>query len=139
MAGHHKWSNVQRLLGAPDSKCSKLFAKLAKEITVATKLAGGDSSGHPRLRSAALAPWARSLLTTEFQRVSASAPEIDVEISPEIFPAVGTDEATSDESPRVITTQAMRLRAGAEALNSAGVTTASPKITFSHALPPLSR
>ncbi|HSY43889.1 MAG TPA: YebC/PmpR family DNA-binding transcriptional regulator [Candidatus Acidoferrum sp.] len=50
MAGHSKWSKVKRLKGALDSKRSKIFAKLAREITVAAKMGGGDSDMNPRLR-----------------------------------------------------------------------------------------
>jgi YebC/PmpR family DNA-binding regulatory protein len=50
MAGHSKWSKVKRLKGALDSKRSKIFAKLAREITVAAKLGGGDPGMNPRLR-----------------------------------------------------------------------------------------
>jgi len=50
MAGHSKWSKVKRLKGALDSKRSKIFAKLAREITVAAKMGGGDPGMNPRLR-----------------------------------------------------------------------------------------
>ena len=50
MAGHSKWSKVKRLKGALDSKRSKIFAKLAREITVAAKMGGGDPDMNPRLR-----------------------------------------------------------------------------------------
>ena len=50
MAGHSKWSKVKRLKGALDSKRSKIFAKLAREITVSAKMGGGDSDMNPRLR-----------------------------------------------------------------------------------------
>jgi len=52
MAGHNKWSKVKRLKGALDAKRGKLFSKLAKEITVAAKLGGGDVSTNARLRTA---------------------------------------------------------------------------------------
>ncbi len=50
MAGHSKWAKVKRLKGALDAKRGKIFAKLAREITVAAKLAGGDPGMNPRLR-----------------------------------------------------------------------------------------
>jgi YebC/PmpR family DNA-binding regulatory protein len=52
MAGHSKWANIQHRKGAQDKKRAKLFAKLAKEITVAAKLGGGDPDMNPRLRLA---------------------------------------------------------------------------------------
>ena len=37
MSGHSKWSTIKRKKGAADSKRSKIFSKLSKEITVAAK------------------------------------------------------------------------------------------------------
>jgi YebC/PmpR family DNA-binding regulatory protein len=50
MAGHSKWAKVKRFKGAIDAKRGKIFSKLAKEITVATKIGGGDRDMNPRLR-----------------------------------------------------------------------------------------
>lgn len=50
MAGHSKWAKVKRLKGALDAKRGKIFSKLAREITVAAKLGGGDADMNPRLR-----------------------------------------------------------------------------------------
>lgn len=52
MAGHSKWANIQHRKGAQDKKRAKLFSKLAKEITVASRLGGGDPDMNPRLRLA---------------------------------------------------------------------------------------
>lgn len=52
MAGHSKWANIQHRKGAQDKKRAKLFSKLAKEITVASKMGGGDPGMNPRLRLA---------------------------------------------------------------------------------------
>jgi YebC/PmpR family DNA-binding regulatory protein len=54
MAGHSKWAKVKHFKGAIDAKRGKIFAKLSKEITIATKLAGGDPAMNPRLRMALL-------------------------------------------------------------------------------------
>ena len=53
MSGHNKWSTIKRKKGATDSKRSKAFAKIIKEIMVAIK-EGGDSDplNNPRLRVA---------------------------------------------------------------------------------------
>jgi len=53
MSGHNKWSTIKRKKGALDSKRSKAFSKIIKEITVAIK-EGGDSDpiNNPRLRVA---------------------------------------------------------------------------------------
>lgn len=50
MAGHSKWAKVKRLKGVLDAKRGKIFSKLAREITVAAKLGGGDAGMNPRLR-----------------------------------------------------------------------------------------
>lgn len=52
MAGHSHWSQIKRKKGALDVKRGKLFSKLAKEITVAVRLGGGDPNFNPRLRTA---------------------------------------------------------------------------------------
>ena len=52
MAGHNKWSKVKHIKGAADAKRSKLFSKLAKEITVAVRDGGGDPDLNARLRQA---------------------------------------------------------------------------------------
>ncbi|NLN92576.1 MAG: YebC/PmpR family DNA-binding transcriptional regulator [Candidatus Hydrogenedens sp.] len=54
MAGHSKWSTIKRKKGAADAKRGKIFAKLAKEITVAARMGGGDPAANPRLRSVLL-------------------------------------------------------------------------------------
>jgi len=52
MAGHSKWANIQHRKGRQDEKRGAAFSKLAKEITVAAKMGGGDVSFNPRLRVA---------------------------------------------------------------------------------------
>lgn len=52
MAGHSKWANIKHRKAAQDAKKGKVFTKVAKEITVAAKLGGGDPEMNPRLRMA---------------------------------------------------------------------------------------
>ena len=52
MAGHSKWANIKHKKAATDAKRGKIFTRLIKEITVAARLAGGDTSMNPRLRLA---------------------------------------------------------------------------------------
>ena len=54
MAGHSRWAKVKHFKGAIDAKRGRIFSKLAKEITIAAKLAGGDPDMNPRLRMALL-------------------------------------------------------------------------------------
>ncbi|MEP7181755.1 MAG: YebC/PmpR family DNA-binding transcriptional regulator [Betaproteobacteria bacterium] len=50
MAGHSKWANIKHKKAATDAKRGKIFTRLIKEITVASRLGGGDVSANPRLR-----------------------------------------------------------------------------------------
>jgi YebC/PmpR family DNA-binding regulatory protein len=52
MSGHSKWANIQHRKGAQDAKRGQLFTKFIREITVASRLGGGDASSNPRLRTA---------------------------------------------------------------------------------------
>ena len=52
MSGHSKWATIKRKKGALDAKRGKLFTKLIKEVTVASRIGGGDPNGNPRLRKA---------------------------------------------------------------------------------------
>lgn len=61
MSGHSKWSTIKRKKGAMDAKRGKIFGKLAKEITVAARLGGGDPAGNPRLRTAIAAAKAENM------------------------------------------------------------------------------
>jgi YebC/PmpR family DNA-binding regulatory protein len=52
MSGHSKWATIKHKKGALDAKRGKLFTKLIKELTVASRMGGGDPAGNPRLRKA---------------------------------------------------------------------------------------
>ena len=55
MAGHSQYKNIMFRKGRQDKERSKLFSKLAREITVASKSGMPDPAHNPRLRSAILA------------------------------------------------------------------------------------
>ena len=61
MAGHSKWANIQHRKGKQDKLRSKMFSKLAKEITVAAKMGDPDPDKNPRLRLAVKAAKAVSV------------------------------------------------------------------------------
>ena len=61
MAGHSKWANIQHRKGKQDKLRSKMFSKLAKEITVAAKMGEPDPDKNPRLRLAVKAAKAVSM------------------------------------------------------------------------------
>ncbi len=52
MAGHSQFKNIMHRKGRQDAIRSKLFSKLAREITVAAKLGAPDPDMNPRLRLA---------------------------------------------------------------------------------------
>ena len=52
MAGHSKWANIQHRKGRQDAKRGKIFTRLIKEITVASRMGGADPDMNPRLRLA---------------------------------------------------------------------------------------
>src|SRR6516225_3805437 len=52
MAGHSQFKNIMHRKGRQDAQKSKLFGKLAREITVSAKLGTPDPAMNPRLRAA---------------------------------------------------------------------------------------
>lgn len=52
MAGHSKWANIKHRKAAQDAKRGKIFTKLIREITVASRVGGGEADSNPRLRAA---------------------------------------------------------------------------------------
>jgi len=50
MAGHSKWANIKHKKAAVDAKKGKAFSKIAKEITVAARMGGGDPGANISLR-----------------------------------------------------------------------------------------
>ena len=52
MAGHSQFKNIMHRKGRQDKARSKLFSKLAREITTAAKLGQPDPAFNPRLRAA---------------------------------------------------------------------------------------
>ena len=52
MAGHSKWANIKRQKARVDAVKGKTFAKLSREIIVATRTGGPDPAGNFQLRTA---------------------------------------------------------------------------------------
>jgi YebC/PmpR family DNA-binding regulatory protein len=71
MAGHSKWANIQHRKGAQDGKRGKVFSKLIRELSVATRIGGSDQGSNGRLR----------LAVDKAQAASLSKDEIDQAIS----------------------------------------------------------
>jgi YebC/PmpR family DNA-binding regulatory protein len=86
MAGHSKWSKVKRFKGALDAKRGRLFSKLSKEIAVAAKLGGRNSSANPRLRVAIQAARAQSMPSENIERaIKKGTGELDSQIVEEVI------------------------------------------------------
>jgi YebC/PmpR family DNA-binding regulatory protein len=68
MAGHSKFKNIQFRKGAQDKKRSKLFSKLAREITTAAKMGLPDPTMNARLRTAIVAARAQNMPNDNIDR-----------------------------------------------------------------------
>src|SRR6266568_5192764 len=68
MAGHSQFKNIMHRKGRQDAARSKLFSKLAREITVAAKLGAPDPNMNPRLRAAILAARAENMPKDNIER-----------------------------------------------------------------------
>ena len=84
MAGHSKWANIQHRKGRQDKLRSKLFSKLAKEITVAAKMGDPDPDKNPRLRLAVKEAKAQSVPKDVIERAINKAVGGDAENYDEI-------------------------------------------------------
>jgi YebC/PmpR family DNA-binding regulatory protein len=68
MAGHSQYKNIMFRKGRQDKERSKLFSKLAREITVASKQGLPDPAHNPRLRAAILAARAENMPKDNIER-----------------------------------------------------------------------
>jgi len=68
MSGHSKWASIKHKKGAVDAKRGKVFTKLIKEITVATRLGGKDPDSNSRLRVAIAAAKAENMPKDNIER-----------------------------------------------------------------------
>jgi YebC/PmpR family DNA-binding regulatory protein len=68
MSGHSKWHSIKHRKGAADAKRGKIFTKLIKEITVATRLGGKDPDSNARLRAAIAAAKAENMPKENIER-----------------------------------------------------------------------
>jgi len=68
MAGHSQFKNIMHRKGAADVRRSKLFSKLAREITVAAKLGTPDPDMNARLRLAIINARAENMPKDNIER-----------------------------------------------------------------------
>ena len=84
MAGHSQFKNIMHRKGRVDAQRSKLFSKLAREITVAAKMGMPDPNMNPRLRAAILAARAENMPKDNIERAIKKAQGGDAENYDEI-------------------------------------------------------
>ena len=86
MAGHSQFKNIMYRKGAQDAKRAKLFSKLIREVTVASKSGLPDPEKNPRLRAAVSAARAANMPKDNIDRA--------------IKKAAGSDEGENFEEIR---------------------------------------
>jgi len=84
MAGHSQFKNIMFRKGKQDKERSKLFSKLAREITVAAKAGLPDPAHNARLRTAIIAAKAESMPKDNIERAIKKAGGSDAENYDEI-------------------------------------------------------
>ena len=84
MAGHSQFKNIMHRKGKQDKVRSKLFGKLAREITVSAKLGMPDPAFNPRLRAAVLAARAENMPKDNIERAIKKASGSETESYDEI-------------------------------------------------------
>jgi YebC/PmpR family DNA-binding regulatory protein len=79
MAGHSQFKNIMHRKGRQDAQKSKLFGKLAREITVSAKMGVPDPAMNPRLRAAIIAARAENMPKDNIERAIKKATGGDAE------------------------------------------------------------
>jgi YebC/PmpR family DNA-binding regulatory protein len=84
MAGHSQFKNIMHRKGKQDKVRSKVFGKLAREITVSAKIGMPDPAFNPRLRAAILAARAENMPKDNIERAIKKASGSEAESYDEI-------------------------------------------------------
>ena len=84
MAGHSQFKNIMHKKGKQDAIRSKLFSKLAREITVAAKMGLPDPAMNARLRAAVIAARAENMPKDNIERAIRKASGADAETYDEV-------------------------------------------------------
>src|ERR1700741_3786493 len=84
MAGHSQFKNIMHRKGRQDAQKSKLFGKLAREITVAAKLGQPDPGMNARLRAAIISARQENMSKDSIERA--------------VKKAIGTEAENYDKS-----------------------------------------
>src|SRR6187402_908765 len=84
MAGHSQFKNIMHRKGRQDAIKSKVFGKLAREITVAAKMGTPDPAMNPRLRAAIISARQENMSKDSIERAVKKASGGDSESYDEI-------------------------------------------------------
>ncbi|HKS83032.1 MAG TPA: YebC/PmpR family DNA-binding transcriptional regulator [Candidatus Acidoferrales bacterium] len=68
MSGHSKWATIKHKKAATDAKRGKVFTKIIRELTIATRTGGSDPNTNPRLRTAILSAKAENMPNDNIER-----------------------------------------------------------------------
>ncbi len=84
MAGHSQFKNIMHKKGKQDAVRSKLFSKLAREITVSAKMGLPDPAMNARLRAAVIAARQENMPKDNIERAIKKASGADAETYDEV-------------------------------------------------------
>jgi YebC/PmpR family DNA-binding regulatory protein len=84
MAGHSQFKNIMFRKNRQDAQKSKLFSKLARELTVSAKMGMPDPAHNPRLRAAIAAAKAQSMSKDAIERAIRKSQGGDAETYEEV-------------------------------------------------------
>src|SRR5436309_1756887 len=121
MAGHSQFKNIMHRKGRQDAQKSKLFSKLAREITVAAKMGQPDPAMNARLRAAIISARQENMSKDSIERAVKKAIGTEAENYDEIRYegyGPGGDEVISSESGHEIYASQETFREVAKALEA---------------------
>jgi len=130
MSGHSHWSTIKNKKGAEDARKSKIFSKMAREITVAARNGGGDLSFNPKLRMVVDRAKAQNMPNDSIDKaIKKGTGELKGEILEEVlFEAYGPDgiailiEGITDNNKRTLTElKQILLRNGGKLVNEGAI------------------
>ena len=93
MAGHSQFKNIMHRKGRQDAQKSKLFSKLAREITVAAKMGAPDPGMNARLRAAIISARQENMSKESIERAVKKATD---PVSPRLPPDLVKNDRMSE-------------------------------------------
>ncbi len=84
MSGHSKWNNIKNKKGKTDAQRAKVFTKIGKEIAIAVREGGGDTTSNSRLRDLVAKAKANNVPNDNIERAIKKASGAGAEMYEEI-------------------------------------------------------